>query len=106
MATFTEIIETINRMPAEKAAVMLARMPEEPEQVEREVMDWGRAHPKPRYPTWAEWLCEMGVSRVSSYEDGKMVYSRTRKFYEEMDEATAKALGIKPMAMPEKKEQV
>lgn len=36
------------------------------------------------------------MSRISSYEDGKVVYSRTRKYYEEMDADTAKALGISP----------
>ena len=96
MAGFVEINQTINRMPAERAEQLRQLMASEPEAVEREVLAWAKDHPAPRYPTWAEWLCEMGVSRISSYEEGKVVYSRCRKFYEEMDEATAKALGIAP----------
>lgn len=99
MATFVEIIQTINRMPEELANVMRERMAAAPEDVEKDVLAWGKANPEPRYPTWAEWLCEVGVSRISSYEDGKVVYSRTRKYYEEMDADTAKALGIAPKAV-------
>lgn len=98
MAGFVEINQTINRMPAERAEQLRWAMADDPEAVEREVLAWAKDHPAPRYPTWAEWLCEMGVSRISSYEEGKVVYSRCRKFYEEMDEATAKALGIEPKA--------
>ena len=96
---FSEIIRTIKRMPEENAASLLKRMLEDPEGVERDVTAWAKENPAPRYPTWGEWLCEVGVSRISSYEDGRPLYSRTRKFYEEMDAATAKALGIEPKAM-------
>ena len=96
---FSEIIRTINRMPEERAVLLLKRMREDPEGVERDVTAWAKENPAPRYPTWGEWLCEVGVSRVSSHEEGRPIYSRTRKFYEEMDAATAKALGIEPKAM-------
>lgn len=96
MPNFTDIIKTINRMPADKAAEMFRRMTADPEAVEREVTTWAKDNPEPRYPTWGEWLCEMGVSRISSYEGDKIVYSRTRKFYEEMDAATAVKLGVEP----------
>lgn len=99
MASFAEIIKVINRMPADLAARMIANMPNNPETVEQEVQAWAKDNPEPRYPTWAEWLCEMGVSRISSYEDGKVLYSRCRKFYEEMDRATAERLGIEPKAV-------
>lgn len=96
---FSEIIRTINRMPEENAVPLLKRMRDDPEGVERDVTAWAKENPAPRYPTWGEWLCEVGVSRISSYEHDKPIYSRTRKFYEEMDAATAKALGIEPKAM-------
>lgn len=96
MSNFTDVIKTINRMPADKAAEMFKCMTADPEAVEKRVLEWSKDNPEPRYPTWGEWLCEMGVSRVSSYEDGKIVYSRTRKFYEEMDAATAVKLGVEP----------
>lgn len=98
---FNEIIMTIKRMPEENAASLLKRMLEDPEGVESDVTAWAKENPVPRYPTWGEWLCEVGVSRISSYEDGRPLYSRTRKFYEEMDAATAKALGIEPKAIRE-----
>ena len=99
MASFTEVISTIRRMPDDLAAQMIVRMTNETEAVEQEVQAWAKDNPEPRYPTWAEWLCEMGVSRISSFEDGKVVYSRCRKFYEEMDRATAERLGIEPKAV-------
>lgn len=98
MAQFTEITKIISRMPEDMAAQMCARIVKDPEGVEREAQAWAKDHPEPRYPTWCEWLCEVGVSRVSSYEDDKIIYSRTRKFYEEMDAETAKRLGIGPKA--------
>lgn len=93
---FGEIIKTINRMPEDMVSGYIERMRTEPDAVEREVEAWAKDNPAPRYPTWGEWLCDVGVSRISSYEGDKVVYSRTRKFYEEMDAATAKSLGISP----------
>jgi len=93
---FAEIIKTINRMPAEIATKIQERMRSDPDGVERDVAAWAKDNPAPRYPTWGEWLCEVGVSRISSYEHDKPIFSRTRKFYEEMDPATAKMLGIEP----------
>lgn len=93
---FGEIIKIINRMPEDMATGYIEGMRTEPDAVEHEVEAWAKDNPEPRYPTWGEWLCEVGVSRISSYEGDKVVYSRTRKFYEEMDAATAKALGIPP----------
>ena len=34
---------------------------DEPEYIEREVMAWAAEHPEPVYPTWSEWLVQMGV---------------------------------------------
>ena len=99
MTNFGEIIKTINRMPEALAAEQWEAMKSDPEAVEKRVLEWAKDNPEPRYPTWAEWLCEMGVSRISSFEDGKVVYSRCRKFYEEMDRATAERLGIEPEAV-------
>ena len=97
MAQFTEITKIISRMPEEMAADFCARIIKDAEGVERAAQAWAKEHPEPHFPTWAEWLCEMGVSRISSYEDNKIIYSRTRKYYEEMDADTAKRLGIEPI---------
>lgn len=98
MAGFTDVVKIINRMPEELAEAMRGKLCTEPESVEKEVLSWAKDNPEPRYPTWAEWLCEVGVSRVSSYQYGKVIYIRTRKFYEEMDAETAKLLGVEPKA--------
>lgn len=98
MADFVDIVNTIRRMPEELAAEMRQRMVDVPEDVERETLRWAKDNPEPQYPTWGEWLCEVGVSRISSYDGDKVIYSRTKKFYEPMDEKTAKKLGIKPTA--------
>ena len=96
MTNFGEVINTINRMPEALAAEQWEEMKTDPEAVERRVLEWAKENPEPRYPTWGEWLCEVGVSRISSYEEGRPIYSRCRKFYEQMDAATAKTLGITP----------
>lgn len=98
MADFVDIVSTIRRMPDELAAELHLRLVEAPEDVERRVLEWAKENPEPQYPTWGEWLCEVGVSRISSYDGDKVIYSRTKKFYEPMDEETAKKLGIKPTA--------
>lgn len=98
MAQFTEITKIIARMPEDMATEFCARIVKDPEGVEHDALAWAKDNPEPSYPTWGEWLCEVGVSRVSSYEDDKIVYSRTRKFYEQMDAETAKRLGIEPKA--------
>lgn len=103
MTNFGKIIKTINRMPEALAAEQYGAMKSDPEAVEKRVLEWAKDNPEPRYPTWGEWLCEVGVSRISSYEDGRPIYSRTRKFYEEMDAATAQALGISPIPRKEVK---
>lgn len=102
MSNFTEIIKVINRMPPEMATEMRQRMTANPEEVESTVRQWDRENPIPRYPTWAEWLCEMGVSKVVEDENGRSKFVRTRKYYSDMDAAVADKLGIKPK-MNEKK---
>jgi hypothetical protein len=98
MNDFGEIIKTINRMPEALAAEQYEQMKSDPDAVERRVLEWAKDNPEPQYPTWGEWLCEVGVSRISSYQDNRPIYSRTKKFYEPMDAETAQKLGIEPTA--------
>lgn len=42
MSNFTDVIKTINRMPADKAAEMFQRMTADPEAVERDVAAWAK----------------------------------------------------------------
>lgn len=34
---------------------------EKPEYAEKTVMAWAKENPEPRYPTWIEWLTDLGV---------------------------------------------
>lgn len=36
------------------------------EQIEKHIMAWAAEHPEPVYPTWGEWLQEIGVAEVGS----------------------------------------
>ena len=33
----------------------------DPEFIERDVMQWAAKHPEPVYPTWIDWLTDMGL---------------------------------------------
>lgn len=47
--------------------------------VERKVSDWTAEHPEPKYPTWIEWLEEIGVAgRLPSPEP---VFTENQEFY-------------------------
>ena len=96
MANFTDVINIINRMPPEMASDLRKKMTAYPEQVEQTARQWAKDNPIPRYPSWAEWLCEMGVSRVIEDENGRPKYIKTRKFYSDMDADVAEKLGIEP----------
>lgn len=32
-----------------------------PDEFEKLIMDWAKAHPEPVYPTWYDWLKEQGI---------------------------------------------
>jgi len=99
MANFTDVINIINRMQLEMESdlrKMRKKMTAYPEQVEQTARQRAKDNPIPRYPSWAEWLCEMGVSRVIEDENGRPKYIKTRKFYSDMDADVAEKLGIEP----------
>lgn len=73
--------------------------------VGRKVSAWAAEHPEPKYPTWIEWLEEIGVAgRLPSVEpvftENQEFYLRTLGFtpkaYDPIPTDTAEKLEIKP----------
>ena len=62
---------------------------EEPKVAEQTVMQWAAEHPKPVYPTWAEYLTSIGV-----YPKGWEMYQTPLK--SEIPADIAQKLGLKP----------
>ena len=64
------------------------------------IMSWAAEHPEPIYPTWGEWLDEMGVVGLEPsprYEENyQMVYFCKLKIDSPIPADIATKLGIKP----------
>ena len=70
---------------------------ENAEAIENAVMEWAKEHPEPVYPTWGDWLAEMGLIRWNDNGDG--VYSvmvPTFKMCKHIPADVAEKLGIEP----------
>lgn len=75
------------------------------ESITREVEKWAKAHPKPVYPTWREWLEEQGVLDIEYVPRTSSTASTTNKyvhtvrtcpsFYHPIPADIAEKLGIK-----------
>lgn len=64
---------------------------------EEEVMGWAAVHPEPAYPTWREWLEEMGViDHAENYAQCGVTVARKRIPYD-----IARKLGITPIVAKE-----
>lgn len=60
---------------------------------------WEKTHPEPQYPTWGDWLAEMGVINWEDNGDGDGVYSvmvPTFKMCNQIPADIAEKLGLKP----------
>lgn len=77
------------------------------DRLEKSVMEWAKEFPEPVYPTWLEWLQEMGVmtdihDRLNNYKQvmevcGKPLYSiPTTKVFCHIPADIAEKLGIEP----------
>ena len=75
--------------------------------IELRIMSWAVEHPEPVYPTWLEWLQEMGVmtdihDRLNNYKQvmevcGKPLYSiPTTKVFCHIPADIAEKLGLQP----------
>lgn len=65
--------------------------------IEREVERWAAEHPEPVYPTWREWLLEMGVYRKRILCDGvAQIETDMLKECSPIPANIAEKLGLKP----------
>ena len=73
-------------------------------ELERRVMQWAKEHPKPRYPTWQEYLesehiVEVDYSQATTVFGGAVYTNKVipiAKFYMPIPEDIAKKLGLAP----------
>lgn len=63
-----------------------------PEDFEKEVMAWAAEHPETQFPTWGEFLCNIGL--IHDCTESEDVVSRL--FHEEIPAEIAQKLGLKP----------
>ena len=65
--------------------------------IEKRVMSWAKKHPEPVYPTWGDWLAEIGL--ISWENNGDGVYSvmvPTFKMCTQIPVDIAERLGLQP----------
>ena len=64
-----------------------------PERIERIVMAWAAEHPEPVYPTWEEWLEEVGFVKKTIIKD---FIHREYCWKEHISPDIAQKLGLQP----------
>lgn len=99
MAEFKEVMQQYNRMfeackqgvsvPVEASYANAVKRPDFFEEV---VMSWAAEHPEPVYPTWGEYLCDIGLIDVCMSEKEAI----DRIFFNTISPDTAGKLGVKP----------
>lgn len=110
MAEFKDVIRHYRRMikswkdsgifsekDIEKAANDMIAIPNEMAALsfERYVMSWAKEHPEKKYPSWADYLMDIGViGMVLPHESYKLVSALSDS---EIPENIAKKLGLEPM---------
>lgn len=106
VAEFQEIMQQFNRMCKASAGCLGCPLHEQDgvdrcsvgafindsEHIEREVMAWAAEHPEPVYPTWGEWLCNIGLIHDCT-DVVEMVH---RLFHNSIPADIAQKLGIEP----------
>ena len=65
---------------------------ERPTEFEGKVMLWARANPKPKYPSWGEYLCNIGL--IHDCTESEDVVSRL--FDNVIPDCIAQKLGLEP----------
>lgn len=110
MAEFKEVVHHFQRMVKswedgglfekdnlEKAAASMIAIPDETAALnfERYVMNWAKEHPEKKYPSWTDYLMDIGViGKVLPHEGYKIVLMLANS---EIPEEIAKKLQIKPV---------
>lgn len=117
MAEFKEVVAQYERMckhytltvgcdycPLHGKGCVDGRMPVYPldklEEYEKVVMDWAAKNPEPVYPTWAEWLHNIGVTisdqPFSAPNISVYVFQVNSKMFDPIPTNIAEKLGIQP----------
>ena len=65
-----------------------------PKKAEEVIMSWAAEHPEPVYPTWWEWLENMGIVSNAKSECSK--FFDTTRMYDSIPADIAQKLGIEP----------
>lgn len=69
-----------------------------PEEIESMVMSWAAEHPEPIYPTWGNWLAEIGLINWQNNGEGEYsVMFPTFKMCKPIPAEIAQKLGIEPV---------
>lgn len=68
---------------------------EKPKEAENIIMSWAAEHPEPVYPTWGEWLMQLGVMGRTSREMSNPYYAEA-KAASPIPADIAQKLGIEP----------
>ncbi len=67
------------------------------ERIEKYIMSWAAEHPEPVYPTWEDWLKEMGlIFWENNVDDVYPVMVPTFKMFTQIPADIAQKLGIEP----------
>ena len=113
MAEYNDVIKQFKRMcwyysrdKVQKSCPMCTSYPncnigqcrkiafEEPEHFAATVMQWAAEHPEPQYPTWWEWLENMGIVSKAKSESSK--FFDTTRMYDNIPADIAQKFGIEP----------
>ena len=112
MAEFSEVMKQLARMtnacngkcdecPLDNSAICIgpwcAGNTEGIAEAERIVMQWAAEHPEPVYPSWGDYLCEIGLINV--YMSKKEVIDRL--FFNTIPPDTVEKLGWQPKEVKE-----
>ena len=110
MAEFSEVMRQFDRMCKSHAGCVdcplaikgsvetkcsIGSFIDDSEYVEREIMAWAAEHPEPVYPTWWEWLENMGIVSKPKSECSK-IFDTTR-MYDNIPADFAQKHGIEPL---------
>ena len=105
MAEFVEVIKQFDRLCGSTDCIecpmeghcCVADARNDPDVFEKSVMDRAKEHPEHVYPTWIEWMRDIGLAEkpgLWNYFTGNVF--ATTKIYQPIPADIAERLGIKP----------
>ena len=105
MAEFNEVMRQYKRMCDSNSCIEcpmycqcgMGVVKSAPDTFEKRVMEWAEAHPEPVYPTWIEWMRDIGLAeKPGLWNDFKGNVFATTQIYQPIPADIAEKLGIKP----------